>query len=191
MEIVALESSLIKGMVEVLPAPGTAMTVARRSEWLDMMGRSLGLVYPEAAPLVVAPHAIEQRHHEAEGAIALLEARPRVPKVETAFSERLQERKAVAAPRAKKEEPDRPRAGLALGRKPGVLVGVIKAALAAHGAPMSVKALRAWAMKHRAGDVAKYVNLNGNLYQACVAMVNRGELEDGAENGVTVYMLKG
>lgn len=180
--MVAMESSLVKGMVEQLPAPGSVFSQEKRGAWLDLMGRLLDLVYTDGPVSVAEPSGkVTELVPEVMEGRVMTRALP----APTDFGDRLQKKK---GPKPRVLRPASP--GLAAGRKPGVLVGIVKEALAATGAPMSVKSITHWAKKKRAADVAKYPNLHGNVYQAVIGMVKRRELDDDVEDGVTVYFLK-
>lgn len=112
MEIRALESSLVKGMVEVLPAPGEAMGEEWIVAWLEMMGRALRLVYPRGeAPMPPAPPALLHPEDDPDFSedVEPVEVEARVARAPSNFGRRLLERtpRAVKTPKAKKE-PVRP-----------------------------------------------------------------------------------
>jgi len=105
MEIVALESSLIKGMVELLPAPGSVYTAEDRAHWLDLMGKLFPLVYQGGALVVTAAKvdaalvAAAKTEPLVPAAPEVLEARPvaKALSAPVAFGVRLRERKAATA----------------------------------------------------------------------------------------------
>lgn len=177
--MVALESGLIRGMVQGLPAPGSVMSASQLGDFLELAGVVLKVVY-----------RVEDVPPPQEEAVLLLEARPARRSEVPAPSNPL------GPPPPKQEDSphriskDRVVSGKEGGRKPGALVAIITEALqAANGMPMSVKALADWARKKRAAEVAKYPNVNNNIYQACIGLARRGVLMDDVERGVTVYYL--
>lgn len=172
MEIRALESSLIRGMVEVLPEPGTVMEAGERVRWMDMMERALDLVYP--APSVPAlpapgPRAASVVAPVAPSAPVEVEARPRAPLGDPQFGKRFLEQKEARATSRKRREPVRPAGAVppdARLDKPRAR-DMILAVLGEASGPLHLKAIVAEAEKKYKGHGFK------NLYGAMGFQISR------------------
>jgi hypothetical protein len=182
--MIALESSLVKGLVEALPEPGTVMSLERRRKWVALAERVLDHEYllEDAAGGDVGGSAPE---------VLQLEARP--------VSARHAVESAAPVPSKKKRPPwkDSPAGAAARVAKAGgagapeggrgALKAAVRACFSGDAGQMTLAQVCVWLIKHRREAVAHLSEPSKGVYQCLWGMVQEGEMRKVKEGKVVYF----